>query len=556
MLTTRPRPSRRARRRHRASCSPPAAATRTATSDDRRHRPRQHAPTAAARRHHRRGDADTSRRHRPPPAATPAGDAALRDGKTLERRRAHDRHRRSGVPAVRHRRRPRVGRGLRGGARPGRRSRAGLRGRRRHVGAHLVRQPRSPAATATSTSTCSSSRSTPSAQQVVSLQRRRTTPRTRPCSATPTARPQRVTKLSDLKALKLGAAAATTSLQFIIDVIQPDAEPFAFNSNADAKTALDNEQIDAIITDLPTGLYISAVEIEGTKVFGQFPVGAGGAGDQWGLLFAKDNPLVECADLALAALTAVGRARRRSPSEWMGEYTEAPTLSPRTEPESTADSPRRASASAPARQRAPHARLRRRGSVDAPLVAIAHAARWRCVGATRSGWPKVRAGLLRRRAVPRRDFPELLGYLWVDVKLFLCARRASSSWGWSSRCAAARAARRCSRCGCSPPSTPTCSAACPIILTIYLVGFGIPKLGLRGEFTFLGFGGDWNSPYLWGPVALILAYSAYVCRGVPVRHRGRPREPACRRPLARAVARADACATSCCPRPAAAWSHR
>ena len=134
-----------------------------------------------------------------------------------------------------------------------------------------------------------------------------------------------VTKLSDLKSLKLGAAAGTTSLQFIIDVIQPDAEPFAFNSNADAKTALDNKQIDAIITDLPTGLYISAVEIEGTKVFGQFPVDAGGAGDQWGLLFVKDNPLVECANLALASLTESGELATIT-EQWMGEWTEAAYL--------------------------------------------------------------------------------------------------------------------------------------------------------------------------------------------------------------------------------------
>jgi len=134
-----------------------------------------------------------------------------------------------------------------------------------------------------------------------------------------------VTKLSDLKSLKLGAAAGTTSLQFIIDVIQPDAEPFAFNSNADAKTALDNKQIDAIITDLPTGLYISAVEIEGTKVFGQFPVDAGGAGDQWGLLFVKDNPLVECANLALATLTESGELATIT-EQWMGEWTEAAYL--------------------------------------------------------------------------------------------------------------------------------------------------------------------------------------------------------------------------------------
>lgn len=135
-----------------------------------------------------------------------------------------------------------------------------------------------------------------------------------------------VTKLSDLKSLKLGAAAGTTSLQFVEDVIKPDTEVFAFNSNADAKAALDAGQIDLIVTDLPTGLYISAVEIEGTKVFGQFPVDAGGAGDQWGLLFTKDNPLVECANLALKELTDSGELAAIT-DEWMAGYTEAPTLS-------------------------------------------------------------------------------------------------------------------------------------------------------------------------------------------------------------------------------------
>jgi polar amino acid transport system substrate-binding protein len=134
-----------------------------------------------------------------------------------------------------------------------------------------------------------------------------------------------VTTLSDLKKLKLGAAAGTTSLTFITDVIKPDAEPFAFNSNADAKTALDNKQIDAIITDLPTGLYIAAVEIEGAKVFGQFPTSAGGAGDQWGLLLVKDNPLAACLNTALATISASGELDTIT-QKWMGEYTEAPLL--------------------------------------------------------------------------------------------------------------------------------------------------------------------------------------------------------------------------------------
>ncbi|MCU1362166.1 MAG: putative transporter substrate-binding protein, partial [Ilumatobacteraceae bacterium] len=60
-------------------------------------------------------------------------------------------------------------------------------------------------------------------------------------------------------------------------------------------------------------------------VFGQFPVGVGGAGDQWGLLFTKDNPLVECANLALAQLTSSGELAAIQ-DQWMGDYTEAPTL--------------------------------------------------------------------------------------------------------------------------------------------------------------------------------------------------------------------------------------
>ncbi len=41
----------------------------------------------------------------------------------------------------------------------------------------------------------------------------------------------------------------------------------------------------------------------------------------------------------------------------------------------------------------------------------------------------------------------------------------------------------------------------PVILTIYLIGFGVPGLGLLPP---------WNSPYIWGSVALVLAYSAYI----------------------------------------------
>lgn len=41
----------------------------------------------------------------------------------------------------------------------------------------------------------------------------------------------------------------------------------------------------------------------------------------------------------------------------------------------------------------------------------------------------------------------------------------------------------------------------PVILWIYLIGFGVPGLGLSRP---------WNSPLIWGSVALVLTYSAYV----------------------------------------------
>ncbi len=41
----------------------------------------------------------------------------------------------------------------------------------------------------------------------------------------------------------------------------------------------------------------------------------------------------------------------------------------------------------------------------------------------------------------------------------------------------------------------------PVILWIYLVGFGVPGLGIARP---------WNNPLIWGSVAIVMTYSAYV----------------------------------------------
>ncbi len=128
-----------------------------------------------------------------------------------------------------------------------------------------------------------------------------------------------------------------------------------------------------------------------------------------------------------------------------------------------------------------------------------------------AGWPRVKKVFFDGKHF-REDFPVLLGYLWQDVKLFLqCAPCILLLGLLLALCRNTR----------NPVLFPLRAFAAaytdffrgiPVILTVYLFGFGMAKLVKDwGEFHFLGFGGAWNSPYLWGPVALVLAYSAYVC---------------------------------------------
>ena len=130
------------------------------------------------------------------------------------------------------------------------------------------------------------------------------------------------TSVADLKPLNIGVAAGTTSVQYVEDVIQPEGDILVFDDNAAAKAALEAKQIDAIVSDLPTALYITAVEIEGTTVFGQIE---GSGTDEFGMLLAKDSPLTECVNLALAALEASGELEQIT-TTWMSEYTEAPII--------------------------------------------------------------------------------------------------------------------------------------------------------------------------------------------------------------------------------------
>ena len=109
------------------------------------------------------------------------------------------------------------------------------------------------------------------------------------------------TTVGDLKDAILGAQIGTTSLDFIEDIIKPNTEPNVYDENVDLEAAMKAGQIDGLVMDLPASYYVTAVQLEGAIIAGQFEAEAAEP-DEYGLLFAEGNPLVPCVNNALAAL--------------------------------------------------------------------------------------------------------------------------------------------------------------------------------------------------------------------------------------------------------------
>lgn len=116
------------------------------------------------------------------------------------------------------------------------------------------------------------------------------------------------------------------------------------------------------------------------------------------------------------------------------------------------------------------------------------------------GWPKVRRSFFDGDVFVE-TFPDLLRAFWLDIKIFLVA--VPCIFVLALAIALARNTR-------NPALFPLRAFGAiyvdvfrgiPVILTIYLIGFGVPGLGLSRQ---------WGQPVIWGTVALVLAYSAYV----------------------------------------------
>ncbi|PZS25107.1 MAG: amino acid ABC transporter substrate-binding protein [Pseudonocardiales bacterium] len=132
-----------------------------------------------------------------------------------------------------------------------------------------------------------------------------------------------VTTIAGLRNAKLGAQKGTTSLDAINNVIKPSRTVGEYPTNDVAVQALKNGQVDGLVVDLPTGLFITAAELDNGQLVGQLPVT--GTPEQFGLVLDKGSSLTTCVRKAVDALRSDGTLAALQ-KQWLTSSAGAPEL--------------------------------------------------------------------------------------------------------------------------------------------------------------------------------------------------------------------------------------
>ncbi len=131
-----------------------------------------------------------------------------------------------------------------------------------------------------------------------------------------------VSGLDELQDLTIGVQVGTTSLAAVEDEIDPSSAPKVYDNSNDVVSALKQGQVDAVVVDLPTAIYLRDVEVPNSEVAGQFEAPGG---DKWGALLAKDSNLTKCVNAALSAMKDDGTLEEIT-TRWMSDAASAPEL--------------------------------------------------------------------------------------------------------------------------------------------------------------------------------------------------------------------------------------
>lgn len=129
--------------------------------------------------------------------------------------------------------------------------------------------------------------------------------------------------LADLADVSFGVQTGTTSLSVLEDSVDLSSDPLLFNSNPDTVQALKGGQVQAIVVDLPTALYLVSAELDDGVVVGQFSDTSGG--DQFGIVLPKGSPLTAPVSDAVDALREDGTLDRLQQT-WLSDSVDVPVL--------------------------------------------------------------------------------------------------------------------------------------------------------------------------------------------------------------------------------------
>jgi polar amino acid transport system substrate-binding protein len=133
----------------------------------------------------------------------------------------------------------------------------------------------------------------------------------------------KATTLAGLRKLSLGAQVGSTDYTAIVDQIKPSSSPKVYNTNDDALEALQDDQVQGVVVDLPTAFEITSGEVKGSTILGQLP--PTGSPQQFGALLNLGSPLTACVDKAVKAITANGTLAKIT-TKWLTEAGDAPVI--------------------------------------------------------------------------------------------------------------------------------------------------------------------------------------------------------------------------------------
>jgi polar amino acid transport system substrate-binding protein len=121
---------------------------------------------------------------------------------------------------------------------------------------------------------------------------------------------------ADLRNLSWGATIGTTDLDYIEKLIGAQ-DVKVFNDQVGTFQALLGKQIDASVISLPTALFATAVQIPDATIAAILPHDPNDLGH--GLVFEKDNPIVEWINEGLEAIIADGVIERLTAEYLVGD---------------------------------------------------------------------------------------------------------------------------------------------------------------------------------------------------------------------------------------------